>query len=264
MMASRTILGQSSIVALALALVFTPLAAAADDLPQSDSVPADSSGQASNTDKREAGETPERDTSGGEDLAPAFDATYLELISEVAEDNPDFTLGEISEEVGLPIEGPMSPIHSGEMLSVSITFAEAPTSQDVAGVEAYAQVRRVLDVAPIVMGYADPLALSALRELPGVVEVEVNLAPDTTVVDRELTKGEERLLSDAIAEAKSEEVLAGSSGARASCRSLPAAANGPLKVTEASEEWGVDGTGVKVGILSSTYDEDTTASTTPA
>ena len=271
-MAPRKIVGQGSIVALMFALVFTPLAATANDLPQSGSETVADSGADTEVQvpgspkpsESAADATPELALGDDERNPPGFDATYLEMIVDAVQEDPGLTLDQITEEIGLPTGGPLSPIQSDGMLSVSINFAQTPTTEDIANVEVHAQVSRVLDVAPTIVGYADPLELRALQELPGVVEVEVNLAPDTAWIDKKLTPEEQTLLADAIAQAEEDEALASTSGTDDSCRSLPAVANGPLKVTDARLEWGVDGTGVTVGILSSTYDEDPSALTRAA
>ena len=269
-MKSRKILGQSGAIALMFALVFTPLALATDEVPQSGPGDADSPGLNSNTDESAVTEPLEhvdladQATEGEEEAVPSFDATYVDLIIDAVEEDPDLTLNQVTEEVGLPDEGPMSLLHSDEAISVTINFADTPSSQDIANVEQYAQVRRVLDVTPTIMGYVDALDLANLREVPGVVDVQVNLAPATAVVDKELTEEEKALLADAIGEAKEEEKAAQNAEGRAECRSIPAVANGPLKVTQARQQWGVDGTGVTVGIISDTYNEDPYAVTTAA
>ena len=279
-MSVRMLANRLSLIALTVALVFSPSIANADDPPQSGSNESQTGSREDGHTHLEGGEgdlgrssveprgaskdsdAGDPSSEGEESEAPTFEATYLDLIIQAVEEDPSMGIDEISEAVGLPPEGPLSLIHKGGKLSVSVTFAEPPTPSDVDAVGHHAEVRRVLDVAPVIMGFANPTALAGLREVPGVTEVEVNLAPDTAVEDKELTEQEEALLRGALKEAAQQEGDAATSFFKKSCRSIPAAANAPLKVTEAHRDWGVDGTGVTVGILSTTYDEDPYAFTT--
>ena len=81
-MKSRKILGQSGAIALMFALIFTPLALATDEVPQSGPGDADSPGLNSNTDESAVTEPLEhvdladQATEGEEEAVPSFDATY--------------------------------------------------------------------------------------------------------------------------------------------------------------------------------------------
>lgn len=262
-----------AMAALVFAPTLTPANAVANDLPQSDGAHSGSGSNAEpgDTDTDPLGEpTPsgEAPQEAGADEPdefepPAFDSTYLDLIVSAVEENPDLTINELAEVVGLPEDGPLSLIHVDGKLSVTITFAEAPTPAELAEVSQHSELRRVLDVTPTAMAYAKPTDLAGLRDLPSAVGVEVNLEPETSVEDKEVTEEEKELLQEVLNEAGDQEETASASGRRAAnCRSIPAAANAPLKVTGAHQDWGVDGTGVTVGILSTTYEEDPWALTT--
>ncbi len=203
---------------------------------------------------------------GSDDLAeaPAFDATVTDVIIQAVAEDPTLTVQDLAVVLGLPTEGPLSLIHDGEMLSVGVNFESDPSPEQVDAVGAVADVRRVLTVAPVVMAYVAPTSLHQLVDAPGVVDVEVNLSPETAVQDRELTQEEKDELLQQIAGIGGEEARASTASARAECRTIPAAANPALRVDEASAKWGVDGTGVTVGILSTTYDSSWGAYTSAA
>ena len=290
----RTLPRRWGLIALMVALVFSPMIATADELPQSDEQPPSTVEEveeatidpdedfASTSGKEESdvpseeeldplgptGPSTDLDEAGsqgeGEATEEASYDSLLDLIIGLVEENPSITIGQIIESLGLPAEGPLSLIHVDGMLSVTITFAEAPTSADADRVGQHAQVRRILDVAPVIMGYAYPTALAGLRDTQGVTSVEVNLQPDTGVVDKELTEEEKTKVREALREADGEEETAAASNFKKGCRTIPPVANGPLKVDKAWSESKMTGKGVKVGIISDSYDEDKWAITTAA
>ena len=65
------------------------------------------------------------------------------------------------------------------LLSATVVFQSAPTPDQVDALEAVARVRRVLAIEPIAMVLVAPSQLDAVRTVPGVASVDVNLAPQS-------------------------------------------------------------------------------------
>lgn len=185
---------------------------------------------------------------------PEFDATFTDLIIRAVAEDPTLNAVDLGDVVGLPAEGPMSIIHEGGLLSVSVNFESDPSATQVNAIGAVAEVHRVLQVVPTVLAYVAPTSLYRLLDVDGVASVEVNLSPETDVQERDLTPQEKEALVQRIVESGGQTGGPVASGFASDCRAIPAAANPALNVDKAWSKWGVDGTGVTIGILSTTYD----------
>ena len=187
------------------------------------------------------GESPEPEVVGEQsDLdAPAFGSTITEQIIVIAQENPGITADEIAEALGFGADGGLTLVQEDGLLSATVVFQSAPTPDQVDALEAIARVRRVLTIEPIVMVLVAPLQLDTLRTMPGVASVDVNLAPQSAYMERELSEAEaEELLQEVgqlQAEASSMVGRVGGSQTPAHCRTVPAVANAPLRVSQARQ-----------------------------
>lgn len=168
------------------------------------------------------------------------EGSLVERISEAATDGIA-DLGALSVAVGLPETGPSSLMGEGGDLSVTVSFASAPTEAQIAAVSAIGSVEQVYTIAPAVLVAVDPSRVDELSPLDGVVSVRPVLEP---------TNGSQ------LRESASAATLPSVNPAALpvdSCRSIPVEADGPLLSAEARAKFGVDGTGVTVGIISDSY-----------
>lgn len=201
------------------------------------------------------------ESEGQTDLeAPAFGSTITQQIIDAAQENPDITVEEIAEILGFGEGGSLTLLEEEGLLSATVTFDSDPTREQVGELEVYARVRRVLTIEPVAMALVAPSQLKALGAVPGVISVEVNLAPQSAYMERDLSEQESQQLLAAVEKLQADEpstsARVSGSQTRVACRTVPAVANAPLKVAQARQSWGVDGTGVTVGILSISYDMD--------
>lgn len=133
----------------------------------------------------------------------------------------------------LPSSGPGSPVLADDgRLAVTVTFASMPTTAQRAAVAGLARIDRVFSFVPGLSASVDPKLLSELAAVDGVVSVAPDLQPRVAGVGAA--------------------PRAAAAGA-AACRSIPVEADGPLRSAAARERFGVDGTGVKVGIISDSF-----------
>ena len=144
---------------------------------------------------------------------------------------------ELADAAGLPVGGPASlSVDAGGRVAATVVFAAAPSEAQLARVRELAEVTRVYDVAPAVAVRVAPSGLDDLAAIPGVVSADPDLAPATASVS---AAGVATALRAA--------------PAAPSCRAFPADADAPERADAARAEFGVDGTGVTVGILSDSY-----------
>lgn len=251
------------IAALTLALTLLPQLAFGDPSQQSGAdEPAVSQGEADWQD--EASESPgsagpsSSQSPGSEsedaDEPDGFDQTLVDLIIEVVEEHPGATIEQIAEILDIPTEGPLGLVHEDGLYSVTVTFASSPTESQIASAGQVAEVRRVLDVAPVIMAYVSPTYLKDLVLVPGVIAVEINVHPESAVWDEEPSEEEKEEMLRQIEELQSAPENGNLRSLSQPCRTIPAVANDPLKVTQVHNTWGLDGTGVKVGVVSVSYD----------
>lgn len=108
------------------------------------------------------------------------------------------------------------------------------------------------EVAPAATVRLDPALLTQLRELPGVIGVTPNLRPLTgTVALRDRLDSVRGELPKALAQAGA--MPRPATNAPENCRTLPVEADAPLRADRARSEFGVDGTGVTIGIVSDSF-----------
>lgn len=138
--------------------------------------------------------------------------------------------------------GPASLQVSAEGIAVTVTYLTPPTAADIDALE---RLGTVDDVAAkyLVVGATVPAdALTEVAALPNVRRVAENVAP--------ISSGGTRI------------ALAGAAQPDDDCRSVPANLVEPLNVPAAWEKYDVDGSGIRVGIISDSYDTATDVPTT--
>uniref|UniRef100_UPI0025C04A8C S8 family serine peptidase n=1 Tax=Herbiconiux sp. TaxID=1871186 RepID=UPI0025C04A8C len=154
---------------------------------------------------------------------------------------------------GLPAEGSGSlVVDEADRVVVDIRFAgEAEQAAAVDAVAGLAEVRSVTESAPTIVAYATPGSFSALAALPGAVAVNPALTPAVTGAATLTTPDDVTAAAEAGASSGS---AAGAAPDAATCRSIPVNSAAPLKADLARADFGVDGTGVHVGIISNSFD----------
>ncbi|SJN09265.1 hypothetical protein FM113_05685 [Leucobacter sp. 7(1)] len=161
--------------------------------------------------------------------------TLTERIVEAAEAGAT-TPSELSAEVALPVEGGGSlSFDAAERIVATVIFAQAPTGADRAALATIAEIDTDLAPFPAFTVRVDPAQLGALGSLPGVVSAAPALSPFTGADFRAETP---RAATDAPA---------------AACGPIPIEADSPLRSAEARAKFGVDGTGVTVGVISDSF-----------
>jgi hypothetical protein len=145
---------------------------------------------------------------------------------------------ELADAAGLPVDGPGSLVLPAEgIVSATVSFASAPTGAQLERVRQLAEITRVYDVAPAVAVRVAPSQLDDLGAIDGVVSAAPDLRPSTSTD-----------VSGLAAALPAPAVVAGDP-----CRAFPADADAPQQADTARADFGVDGTGVTVGILSDSY-----------
>ncbi|WP_182141771.1 hypothetical protein [Schaalia sp. JY-X169] len=170
---------------------------------------------------------------------PAFESTITEKIIVIAQENPGITADEIAEALGVGADGGLTLVQEDGLLSATVVFQSAPTPDQVDALEAIARVRRVLAIEPIAMVLVAPSQLDAVRTVPGVASVDVNLAPQSAHMERELSEAEVEELLQEVGQLQAEVPhmvgRVGGSQTPALCRTVPAVANAPLRVSQARQ-----------------------------
>lgn len=162
---------------------------------------------------------------------------------------------ELAAAVGLPIDGPNSlTVDPDGNLAVTVTFERAPTQQDLDALAGVARVDRVFRFSPAVAVTSAPQDLPALAALPGVRSVVPIVEGRTSAVD-----GGAPLPAAPLAAAP----LAAAPGPLDDCRAIPVDADAPERTKEARQTFGVDGTGITIGIISDSFHANPDAVTTP-
>lgn len=144
----------------------------------------------------------------------------------------------LADAVGLPDDGPGSlRVDADGDIAATVTFAGRPTDADLDAVRALATIDTVFRFSPAAAVTVDPTLLDDLAELPRVVSVAPVLAPTVGGASAALPT-----------------VVRAAPGPATDCRAFPSDAVGPLAVDLARDAFGVDGTGVTVGILSDSFE----------
>ena len=162
--------------------------------------------------------------------------TLADKVAEAAESGASGA-EQLAASVGLPVSGPSSlSVDADGAIAVTVSFATAPGDADVDRVSAIGTVDRVYRFSQAIAVTVDPARLPELSDLPGVTSVVPVVQPVNTG-------------------ALAPKSIVGPTAAPAddSCRAIPVEADGPLRTELARETFGVDGTGVTVGIISDSY-----------
>ncbi|MFB2579697.1 S8 family serine peptidase [Herbiconiux sp. P15] len=138
--------------------------------------------------------------------------------------------------------GPGSLQVTGDSVAVTVYYSAPPTASDIASLEALGTVRAVAAKYLVVDASVPTGQLTAVAALPNVTAVEENPVP--------LTSGS----ATAARESSAPAAPAAPEAPDDSCRTVPANLADPLNVPLARELYGVDGTGVRVGIISDSFD----------
>lgn len=147
------------------------------------------------------------------------------------------TPSELADAAGLPADGPASlQVGADGRLSATVTFAATPTAGQLARVRAHAEIVRTFTIVPAVAVKVAGSELDDLAEIPGVVTATPDLLPATARIDGAGRAAQPR-----------------AAAAAESCRAFPSDADAPQKADLARAQFGVDGTGQTVGILSDSY-----------
>lgn len=144
---------------------------------------------------------------------------------------------QLAASVGLPVSGANSlSVSADGAIAVTVTFAAAPTEGDLERVAGIATVDRVYSFSPAAAVTVDPARIPELQALSGVTSVVPIVSATTGAVRAPLPA-----------------TVAAAPQADDSCRAIPVEADGPLRTDLARETFGVDGTGVTIGIISDSY-----------
>jgi hypothetical protein len=158
---------------------------------------------------------------------------------------------ELAAAVGLPTTGPNSlTVSDNGEVAVTVTFAARPTEAELAELAGIATVDRVYSFSNAAAVTVDPARIPELQALPAVSSVVPVIAATTGVADVPRTVVE---TADTDADSAADD----------SCRAIPVEADGPLRTQLARETYGVDGTGVTVGIISDSFEAAVDPVTTP-
>lgn len=181
-----------------------------------------------------------------EPVDPGQGTTLVERIVAAAEDGATAPV-ELAEEVSLPVDGGGSlTFDDTERLTATVVFAAAPDDATLAAIGAIAEVDEIMDGFPMATVRVAPADLGALAEVPGVLSATPALRPyvggGTPVGGTPAGAGVTAPAPEA----------APAPGADA-CGPIPIEADSPLRSAEARERFGVDGTGVTVGIISDSF-----------
>lgn len=228
----------AGIAVAALCLALTPIAGAGADEQQS--AQSDPVGESS------------------EVFAPSFDSTIAEELARLANDSPQSSTAMLAKEAGLLDGGPLDVALDDGLLSTTVSFAASPSDEQLAELAKIGHVRRVLTSSPAVVVEVSAQAVEALQGVTGVVSVDVNLVPQTAHMEGVLDEQSQEELALALDRLSELELAASTMGRgtpSSKCREIPAVANTPLRVDEAQRKWKVNGAGIRVGILSLSYDQ---------
>jgi len=160
--------------------------------------------------------------------------------AESGEDTPE----QLAERLALPADGAGSLVFDeAERISMMVMFAGEPSEATLASVRALGEVSSVQPSFGTATVLIDPSRLAELQALPGVATVIPSLVP---------TAGE--MSAATLAPASSPAIApAAAKPDGTACGPIPIEADGPLGSAEARAAFGVDGTGVTVGIISDSF-----------
>lgn len=159
------------------------------------------------------------------------------------------TADAIADAVGLPTEGPASlSTDAAGRLDVTITYSAKPTEAQAAAVAQIAEVSSTNTFTPTISASVEPARLAELSALEGVTSVTTILAPSIGSMTTTLAGSP---------------AVAPRSASATECTPYPSDSSAPLAADLARLDFGVDGSGVKVGILSDSFATNATAASSP-
>lgn len=195
-----------------------------------------------------ASAAPGPDDDGSDTLSGRLlQVTQLDLSDDPAEasrqiDEQSVTLGTVD-------GGPASLQVSPGGIAVTIYYTTPPTDGDLAAIRELGTVDDVAAKYLVVDATIPAAALATVAALPNIAYVLENIAPTTSGVSRDIVGARAETTSAA--------------RPTDSCRTIEANLAEPLNVPFARELYGVDGTGVKIGIISDSYATRTDPLSTP-
>ncbi len=190
--------------------------------------------QAVGPEERSSGDHADRPDTG----SPLADA-LIEAVEEGATE-PTEILGELS----LPESGGGSlSFDAAGQVTATVTFDGAAREAVLNGLAEVAEVGEASTFMPAVTVRIDPARIAEAAGIPGVLGVVPALQPFTGA----------ELGSRTGEPARAVPQLADPAASGGSCGPIPIEADGPLRSAEAREAFGVDGSGVSVGIMSDSF-----------
>ncbi|WP_291042893.1 S8 family serine peptidase [Herbiconiux sp.] len=154
--------------------------------------------------------------------------------------------------LAVAVEGTGSlQVDEAERVSVTATFAAAPDAIQLAALAGLGEIAAVSPVLPRVTVWIAPADLASLAAVPGVTSIATDLAPSVGS-------------SGVVLAAVPAGATAPAAAPVASCRSIPVDVDPVLHSDEARARFGVDGTGVTVGVISDSFDTSAKPATTAA
>ncbi len=180
--------------------------------------------------------------------APPAEPTVSASVRD-AIDSGATTVDAIADAVGLPVDGPSSlSTDATGRLVVTVTYASKPTSADATAVAAIAEVASVNTFTPTISASVAPERLAELSTLAGVTSVTPVLTPS---------------VGSMASATPSISAPASRAASATSCTPYPSDSSAPLAADLARLDFGVDGSGVKVGIISDSFATNAEAASTP-
>jgi hypothetical protein len=180
----------------------------------------------------------------------------LTLTDQIAEAARSGATGaeDLAASIGLPPDGPNSlTVDADGAVAATVQFAAAPSEEQLASVAAVARIDRVLSFSAAVSVRVEPTRLPELQALDGVSSV-VPVVAAATGASRTLAAQRPAIAAPTLGPLAA-------APADGSCRAIPVEADAPMRTDLARDMFGVDGTGVTVGIISDSFaltDEVTT------
>ncbi len=187
------------------------------------------------------------DTSSGDTAASDTLLDRLIELGDAGAASPE----QVSAALALPLEGESSlNFDEAERLEMMVLFEGPPSELTLERVRQLAEVQRVQTVIPAATVNIDPSRLAELLQLPGVLSATPSIAPITGAV----REGGSSQLRSELQHQLQQPRFAASRPDGTVCGPIDIEADAPLRADQARAAFGVDGTGVRIGIISDSYD----------